>query len=446
MPRASIIIRTRDEEEWVKHCLKMVHAQSFKDHEVILVDNDSLDDTVKVAQRLGVTRMTGISQYRPGDALNQGIAISTGEYIVCLSAHCVPRDERWLETLLGGFDNEKVAGVYGRQIPVSFSSDSDKRDLLITFGLDKRVQIKDYFFHNANSVIRRDIWERVPFDSETTNIEDRIWAKEVISAGYCLVYEPDAAVYHHHGIHQDMEVNRARSIVSILQKVEPADDVSGLPETMKPENSHIAAVCPILGEVQYHDGINLLEALVQQLKSSEYVHSIYLLSELPEVREAASSLGVEFIQRPDSLHPPEKTIEDVLQFALLDIEEQGEYPDSILYANYLFPHRPTGLFDGLVNELQLKGLNTVFGGFPDYDNYWVETSQKDFQLIGDGLKPRASKRPLYRALTGLGCLVAAQQIRKGALFGEGVGIIPIYDHECTFKVRSSPAPVKAHDL
>ena len=50
------------------------------------------------------------------------------------------------------FDTKNVVGVYGRQIPLKFSDLNDKRDLLITFGLDRRLQIKDYF-HNANSAI-----------------------------------------------------------------------------------------------------------------------------------------------------------------------------------------------------------------------------------------------------------------------------------------------------
>ena len=437
MPKASIIIRTKNEEQWVKYCLKIVHAQSFKDFEVILVDNDSKDATVKVAQREGITRVVTIGEYRPGHALNRGIDLSSSDYIVCLSAHCIPQDERWLETLLGGFESEQVAGVYGRQIPVSFSTDYDKRDLLIIFGLDRRVQVKDYFFHNANSAIRRDIWEKIPFDNEATNIEDRIWAKAVISAGYHLVYEPDAVVYHHHGVHQNLDLNRVKSIVSILEKVEPAIHVNSLPETMKPEAAHIAAVCPVLGEIRYHNKDNLLERVVNELNSSRYVNSIYFLSENPEVKAAAIKLGVQFIQRPDCLFPPDKTVEDVLQFAFLEIEERGEFPDAVLYANYLFPRRPTGFFDRLVEELQYKGLDTVFGGLPDYDNYWIETPGEGFGIIGDGMKPRASKRPLYRALYGLGTIAASPQVRRGTLIGKKIGIIIVDDSTYANKVGSS---------
>ena len=55
--------------------------------------------------------------------------------------------------------------------------------------------------------IRRDIWEKIPFDPSVTNIEDRIWAGEVIKAGYKLIYEPEAAVFHYHGIHQTQSPN-----------------------------------------------------------------------------------------------------------------------------------------------------------------------------------------------------------------------------------------------
>ena len=34
----------------------------------------------------------------------------------------------------------KVAGVYGRQLPLPYSKDFDKRDLLLLFGLDNKVQ------------------------------------------------------------------------------------------------------------------------------------------------------------------------------------------------------------------------------------------------------------------------------------------------------------------
>ena len=141
----SIIVRTKNEEKWIEACLKSIHEQNYKDFEIVLVDNMSTDDTVKKAEKFGAKILT-INDYLPGKALNYGIKKSIGDVIVCLSGHCIAKNNNWLENLIGDLDNPKVAGVYGRQEPMSFSADSDKRDLMIVFGLDKKIQKRTPFF------------------------------------------------------------------------------------------------------------------------------------------------------------------------------------------------------------------------------------------------------------------------------------------------------------
>ena len=80
------------------------------------------------------------------------------------------------------------------------------------FGEDKKIQRKDTFFHNANSAFLRETWRKYPFNPSVTNIEDRIWGQEVISAGLKIIYEPKSVVYHHHGIHQDANEERAKKL------------------------------------------------------------------------------------------------------------------------------------------------------------------------------------------------------------------------------------------
>ena len=81
----------------------------------------------------------------------------------------IPKNNLWLEKLIEPLVNDKtqlLAGVYGRQEPLSSSSALDKRDLTVVFGLDERIQKKDSFFHNANSAIPRKIWDKFPFDEK----------------------------------------------------------------------------------------------------------------------------------------------------------------------------------------------------------------------------------------------------------------------------------------
>ena len=154
-------------------CLEQINKQTFKDYEIILVDNNSTDKTVEKAHLAEIKKIFLIKKFLPGKALNLGIKNSQGEYIVCLSAHCIPTNKNWLKNLIKNFELEKnVAGVYGRQEPMEFSRDADKRDLFLVFGLDRKVQIRDSFFHNANSIIKKK--GKIKFDEKITNIEDRL--------------------------------------------------------------------------------------------------------------------------------------------------------------------------------------------------------------------------------------------------------------------------------
>ena len=44
---------------------------------------------------------------------------------------------------------------------------------------------------------------------------------EVIKAGYQIIYEPSASVYHYHGINQNMDPIRSRNVVRILEEIDP---------------------------------------------------------------------------------------------------------------------------------------------------------------------------------------------------------------------------------
>jgi len=246
LKKCSIIIRTKNEERWISSCLSAVFDQTYKNIEVIIVDNESTDKTVERTKKFNNIKYVTISKYLPGDALNKGIEVSTGDYVVCLSGHCIPVNKYWLEHLVSTLEeNENYAGVYGRQEPMSFSTPSDKRDLLLVFGLDRKIQQYDSFFHNANSILHRSLWDKVPFDDQITNIEDRIWSQEMLNLGYKLVYEPEASVYHYHGIHQNGNIERCDNIVKIIQDIQSNKFDQG---RFDPDEMFIIALIPIKGE------------------------------------------------------------------------------------------------------------------------------------------------------------------------------------------------------
>jgi rhamnosyltransferase len=434
-PKVSIIVRTFNEEKWISHCLKGIFSQDFDNFEVILVDNNSTDHTVEVAKRYPISAIINIENFFPGKALNDGIRASKGNYIVCISAHCIPKEKYWLKNLYNNFnENEKLAGVYGRQLPLAFTGDADKRDLLIAFGQDKKVQVKDYFFHNANSMIPRSIWDQFPFDEDATNIEDRIWGKLVIEAGYEIIYDPTAAVYHYHGLHQHGSSSiRAKGIATILDELDE-ESAGDLPGTLKPENIGIASILLVNENMDENSmEFHLLLNVVEELKLVSNINEIYLASYNENI---AILSGAKWIDRNNKIFNIDNlNVEKLLSLCLIEIESSGFFPGAILYVNHHYPFRPINLFDTLITELQYKGLSSVFPCFVDYGHYWQKDTSGSFFQIDSSMDSRNDREPIMRALYGLGCATSSVEIRKGTITGNNVGIVSIDNYQFTLNSR-----------
>ena len=67
----SLIIRSKNEEKWIKLVLESIHSQTIKDHEIILVDNNSVDNTIKIAKSYGVKKICKIRKFIPGACFKQ---------------------------------------------------------------------------------------------------------------------------------------------------------------------------------------------------------------------------------------------------------------------------------------------------------------------------------------------------------------------------------------
>ncbi|MDB9862698.1 glycosyltransferase [Litorivicinus sp.] len=225
MEKISVVIRTFNEEAWIGLVLKQILKQKTeREVEIVIVDNKSTDRTVDRALSICPdVKYTEINDFFPGKALNLGVEASSGDYVVFLSAHCVPVDEYWIDNLVKSLKEDSVVACYGRQVPVESTSALDKRDLWITFGIEDRYQIVDSFFHNANSAMLRSYACQYPFDESVTNLEDRVWSCEQLKNGNVIKYSANATVFHHHGIHHGASESRAKKVVAVMEELHRDD-------------------------------------------------------------------------------------------------------------------------------------------------------------------------------------------------------------------------------
>ena len=196
----SVIIRTFNEEKYLPALLDSLQDQSCRDFETIVVDSGSLDRTRDIAAQKADHLLRIQSQdFTFGHSLNVGIRQASGQYMVIVSAHTLPVDNEWLSNLIEPFQDDQTAMVYGRQLGGEVSKFSESQDMRRTFGSEReRLQPPNFFANNANSAIRRDLWQQHPFDESLPGLEDIEWAKYWMERDYQVIYEPAAALYHIH--------------------------------------------------------------------------------------------------------------------------------------------------------------------------------------------------------------------------------------------------------
>ena len=199
--KTSIVIRSYNEERHLPSLLQRLRQQKYnRGFEIIVVDSGSIDLTREIARKYA-DRVVEIENddFTFGYSLNVGIQESVGEFIAIISAHALPVESTWLNALVGALQSGNVAMVYGRQLGVSSSKFSESQDFARTFGIRSfTVEPPNFFANNANSAIRRDLWEKHKFDETLLGLEDVEWMKYWMERGYVGFYEPDAAIYHIH--------------------------------------------------------------------------------------------------------------------------------------------------------------------------------------------------------------------------------------------------------
>ena len=201
----SVIIRNRNEERYIGYAIQSVVDFCGDDVEIIIVDNDSTDDSLRIVNTFDFLDITRVNidknEYSPGRSLNIGVKESSNDYTMILSAHCE----------ITNFDFSKVkiqldsgvGAVWGKQIPIWDGKKMSRRYMWSNFKDSSSVNYyslseKRYFFHNAFSMFKRKHLREFPFDERLSGKEDRYWANDQIEKGFKIFYDFEQEVKHHY--------------------------------------------------------------------------------------------------------------------------------------------------------------------------------------------------------------------------------------------------------
>jgi glycosyltransferase involved in cell wall biosynthesis len=161
--RVSLVIPAYNEENQLALCLDAIAQQTVKPFEVIVVDNNSTDQTAAIARRYSFVTLLHESQQGVVYARDTGYNTARGDIIGRLDGDSVIAPD-WVATVQQIFADSAVRAVSGR---ISYRYIGLPRvvaaiDHQVRLYMTRRMSpLGEQFLYGSNMAMRRDVWLQV---------------------------------------------------------------------------------------------------------------------------------------------------------------------------------------------------------------------------------------------------------------------------------------------
>lgn len=210
----SVIILNFNGKRYLEKCLSSLESQTYRDFEVIVVDNASSDGSVDYL-KAGFPLVRIVENKKNlgfAGGTNSGIRRAEGEYILTLN-NDTQVDRRFLECLAEPMQSDKSVGVCASKMLLPDGRINSAGICLSRSGAawDRGMFEQDHGQYDCQQEVfgacagaalyRKEMLDEIGlFDEDFfLYMEDVDLAFRAKLAGWKCVYVPEAVVYHHHG-------------------------------------------------------------------------------------------------------------------------------------------------------------------------------------------------------------------------------------------------------
>jgi GT2 family glycosyltransferase len=207
----TVVIPTLAADSRLRQCIEALGWQTWRDFEVIVIDNSGLAMLRKNSTALEVRVIENDRNAGFGGAVNQGIEASSGRYVATLNDDTVPHP-RWLEALVCALERRPDAGMCASQVRLFGEPRLDSAGMLMARdGSSKQrgqgrppedfpVAEEVLFPSGSAALYRRAMLDDVGgFDADFfLYCEDTDLGLRARWRGWKCLYAPDAVVEHHY--------------------------------------------------------------------------------------------------------------------------------------------------------------------------------------------------------------------------------------------------------
>ena len=436
IPKVSIIITAHNYAKYLSCAIDSAVNQNYDSFEVIVVNDGSTDHTDEILAtyrgRIKVVRLTGVGLAK---ACNEGIARSTGEFLIRLDADDY-FDENILLVLANFLDrNPNIHLVY----PDYYETDAYGEVLRLRRyrKINREVKLLDRSPLAAGAMFRRSCYETIGgYREELKYQEDYdFWLRftdkfNVQNINLPLMY------YRKHG--KSMSGNQEPRLEA--RRYVKAKIV----EKRKVEKPTVLAVIPARSAPFARFDVNckklrgkpVIYYTIKEAKASEMIDRTVVSTENSEVAKMAEKMGGEVpFLRPTPLAMQGVHVKEVLKDTLIRLYKEERYePDLVVTLQVNSPFRTAEHIDEAVNTQLIHNTDSVISVYEDLSFHWRPGE--------NGLKPviytermlRKEKEIVYRENAAV-YLYRAKNLLMGVGMGECIGHIEMSEKD-SFRVMS----------
>ena len=200
MNKISVITVTYNCQESIGKTMKSVLTQTYQDMEYLIIDGNSVDDTIKIARLLANFNTKIYSELDNGifDAMNKGIEKATGDWIIFMNAGDTFADIDVCSKIFCKDYDKEVGVVFGNV----YSSDNGTiKEFSMTPFFDVNKKLKGMGICHQSIFMRINVAKQYKFDVSYKLAADYDMIKKVYDSGWKFVKTPVyVAIYDRRGV------------------------------------------------------------------------------------------------------------------------------------------------------------------------------------------------------------------------------------------------------
>lgn len=190
MPKISVILPVYNCEQFIYEAVNSVLLQTYEDFELLIIDDCSTDNTLKIVEKFKDSRILIIQKEKNTgytDSLNYGVTIANGEYIARMDGDdiCLPERFEKQVTFLDNNSNIALCGtaikIIGEDRIIRHPLKHEDIAIKLCFGNSfchpsvmgkKEVFLENRYDKNFEPAEDYDLWTRLAFKEELANLDE----------------------------------------------------------------------------------------------------------------------------------------------------------------------------------------------------------------------------------------------------------------------------------